>query len=199
MSDIFPLSPLEQTAKTHAILCSIGFLILLPIGVLVARFSRTFTPRWFYAHGLIQLVISGPIIWAGWNFGHKTASELQLEHYHTHHGKIGLALLILYVIQVSWGIVIHFFKTPSLFGGYRPPQNYFHIGLGVIILAMANYQVYYGLHTEWQDATGGLHVVPRSAKDAWIALVVIFWALVVLGYGLLPRQFAQEKEAREKA
>jgi len=64
---------------------------------------------------------------------------------------------------------------------------------------MANYQVYYGLHTEWQDATGGLHVVPRSAKDAWIALVVIFWALVVLGYGLLPRQFAQEKEAREKA
>jgi len=40
-ADTFPLS----SAKTHAILSSIGFLILLPVGVLVARYVRTFTPR----------------------------------------------------------------------------------------------------------------------------------------------------------
>ena len=100
-----------------------------------------FVFRWFYAHSFIQLVVSGPIIWAGWNYGHKTASQLQYVHYQHHHGKVGLALLILYVIQITWGLVIHFFKTPSLFKGYRPPQNYFHIILGVLILALAHYQV----------------------------------------------------------
>lgn len=41
----FPLSPIEQKARTHALLCTIGFLILLPVGTLVARYTRTFTRR----------------------------------------------------------------------------------------------------------------------------------------------------------
>lgn len=36
-----PLSDIEKRARNHAILCTIGFLILLPIGTLVARYSRT--------------------------------------------------------------------------------------------------------------------------------------------------------------
>jgi len=37
----FPLNQLERRARSHAILSTIGFLILLPIGVLVARYTRT--------------------------------------------------------------------------------------------------------------------------------------------------------------
>jgi hypothetical protein len=40
-----PLSSLEIKARTHAILCTVGFLILLPLGVLLARYARTFTRR----------------------------------------------------------------------------------------------------------------------------------------------------------
>jgi hypothetical protein len=40
-----PLSPFESRVRTHALLESIGFLVLLPIGVLVARYTRTFTAR----------------------------------------------------------------------------------------------------------------------------------------------------------
>ena len=34
-----------ESLKIHALLCSIGFLVLLPIGVLTARYLRTFTGR----------------------------------------------------------------------------------------------------------------------------------------------------------
>lgn len=37
-----PLSMQEILARRHAILCSVGFLILLPLGVLLARYTRTF-------------------------------------------------------------------------------------------------------------------------------------------------------------
>lgn len=41
-----PLSPIEVHARNHALLCSIGFLILLPIGALVPRYTRTLPYKW---------------------------------------------------------------------------------------------------------------------------------------------------------
>jgi hypothetical protein len=37
-----PLQPFAVPAKNHAIMVATGFLILLPIGVLGARYLRTF-------------------------------------------------------------------------------------------------------------------------------------------------------------
>jgi hypothetical protein len=42
----FPLTPVEKLAKTHAILCSVGFLVLLPLGALIARYGRNFTRQY---------------------------------------------------------------------------------------------------------------------------------------------------------
>lgn len=157
----FPLTAIEKQAKTHAILCTTGFLILLPVGVLVARFTRTFTnryakfdvprcvyflliwlpSRWWAAHFIIQFLISGPVIFAGWYMGHKTADQLQTGHFFDPHQKTGLALLILYVAQLLLGIVIHYFKFPSLFRGRRPPQNFLHVFLGLVIFILAAFQV----------------------------------------------------------
>ncbi|TFK37974.1 hypothetical protein BDQ12DRAFT_652212 [Crucibulum laeve] len=169
----FPLSDVERKAEHHAILCTVGFLICLPIGVLVARYTRTLPYRWFYAHWIIQLVISGPIIFAGWSMGYMTTNMLEQGHFIDPHEKIGLSLLILYIIQLFMGAFVHFFKFPSLFGGLRAPHNYFHVFLGLIIFILAAFQVHYGLYTEWAFATGGLHVVPDSAKHAWMALIIV--------------------------
>lgn len=189
------MTPLEKKAKAHAILCTTGFLILLPIGVLVARFTRTSTNRWWTAHWIIQLVISGPVIFAGWAMGHQTADTLNMGHFVDTHQKTGLALLALYVVQVVLGILIHFFKFPSLFRARRPPQNYLHVFLGLVIFILAAFQVHYGLYTEWSLALGGLHKVPQSAKNAWLALIIIFWILYIIGMVLIPRQMRQERRA----
>jgi hypothetical protein len=193
----FPLSPLEIRARNHAILCTVGFLVLLPIGALVARYSRTLPYKWFWAHWIIQLLITAPVIGVGWSLGYKTTSELELGHFKDPHEKVGLSLLILYVIQVLLGTVTHFFKLPSVFRGHRPPHSYLHVLLGLAIFGLAQWQVHYGLFTEWAFATGGLHQVPESAKHAWLAQVVVFWVLYGFGMALLPRQFKQESGLRQ--
>ncbi|PPR01959.1 hypothetical protein CVT26_008741 [Gymnopilus dilepis] len=201
----FPLNFQEVRARNHAILCTIGFLILLPIGSLVARYSRTLPYsrrswrifRWFWVHWIIQLVITAPIIGYGWALGYRTTTAYELGHFKDPHEKVGLALLILYCIQVLVGTVAHFFKLPSLFRGHRPPHSYFHAILGLAIIALAQWQVHYGLFTEWNIATGGVHKVPDSAKHAWLALLIVFWVLYGLGLALLPRQYKQESQARK--
>ncbi|KAJ6583005.1 hypothetical protein DFH09DRAFT_1245911 [Mycena vulgaris] len=191
----FPLNSIEIMARNHAILCTVGFLILLPLGVLLARYARTFSRRWFWGHAVMQLVISGPVIFAGWAMGHDLSVKLLMEDYNDPHQKIGIALLAMYVTQLLLGAFIHYVKMPALFAGHRPPQNYLHVILGLAILGLAAYQVHYGLTIEW-FFTGGLHSVPNSAMHAWLALIIVFWALYFLGMGLLPRQFSSEAEGR---
>ncbi|KAI0051372.1 hypothetical protein FA95DRAFT_323564 [Auriscalpium vulgare] len=176
-----PLNFVEKKARTHALLVSVGFLILVPLGTLTARYARTFTNRWWFGHWIINFVISGPVIFAGWALGHQTTSEsFTGGHYSDPHKKIGLALLIMYLLQLALGAVIHFVRVPFLFVGHRPPQNYIHAVLGLAILALAAYQVHYGLNTEWARTTGNVHPVPESAKHAWVALVVV--GLMILPY-----------------
>ncbi|KAJ7073235.1 hypothetical protein B0H15DRAFT_64982 [Mycena belliarum] len=191
-----PLTDIEIMARTHALLCSVGFLVLLPLGVLFARYARNFTHTWFWGHATLQLVVAGPVIFAGWAQGHTLAGKLGLLALNDRHQQIGIALLALYVTQLLLGAFIHLFKMPALFRGHRPPQNYLHGALGLALLALAAYQVHYGLTIEWLF-TGGLHKVPASALHAWMALIIIFWMLYVLGMALLPRQLARERAGRQ--
>jgi cytochrome b561 len=89
----------------------------------------------------MQLVISGPVIFAGWSMGHDLANILGFQQLQDPHQQIGIALLALYVTQLLLGTFIHFIKFQGLFRGYRPPQNYLHIALGLAILALAADQV----------------------------------------------------------
>ena len=57
MAIVIPLLPFEKYIIAHAIFCVIGFLGLLPLGALLARYSRTSTPRWFTAHWIVQFAI----------------------------------------------------------------------------------------------------------------------------------------------
>jgi len=199
-SDVsIPLSPFEILARNHALLCSIGFLIILPIGALIPRYTRTLPYKWFHAHWPIQLFIAAPIIFAGWALGKQTTAMLETPDYQDTHQKIGLCLLILFVLQLAFGAFAHFFKFSTFFHGHRAPHSYFHVAFGLIIILLAQYQVNYGLYTEWDFATGGLHQVPDSAKHAWLAVLVIFWPLYILGLALVPRQYNQERKSREAA
>ena len=55
----------EKVIILHAFLVSLGFLVLLPAGSLIARYGRVFTPEWFPAHKLSQYIIAGPVITIG--------------------------------------------------------------------------------------------------------------------------------------
>ena len=56
---------LEYLIRLHAFLVSFGFLVLLPLGALVARYSRVLKVEWFPYHWKINSYIAGPVITIG--------------------------------------------------------------------------------------------------------------------------------------
>ncbi|KAH9993163.1 hypothetical protein BJV77DRAFT_372323 [Russula vinacea] len=188
------LTDYEVIVRNHAVLMGTAFLVILPIGVLIARYLRTFTNRWWWAHWLTNFVVAGPLIFAAWG---EASKANQISGWpQDHHQRVGYAIISLYIAQVVIGVFIHFVRIPFLFVGHRPPQNYFHAILGLCILAMAGYQIHDGMYTEWPDLTGNIPPVKKSAKHAWLALLIIFWVLYGIGLAFLPRQYRQEAEGR---
>ena len=59
------LNGLEKVIVLHAFCVSLGFLVLLPAGSLIARWGRSFTPRWFKAHWVSNMVFALPVITLG--------------------------------------------------------------------------------------------------------------------------------------
>jgi len=189
-----PLSLYEQRVRDHAILASVAFLIVIPLGVLIPRYLRTFTNLWWYPHWLLNFFVGAPLVYAAWGMA---ARARHLSHFPLdHHKRVGFAILSLYTAQLLLGVFIHFVRVPFLFVHHRPPQNYFHTILGLTILAMAAYQIHYGLYHEWPIATGNIHPIKDWAKHTWLALVIVFWSLFVIGLAFLPRQYRQEREGR---
>jgi hypothetical protein len=173
----------------------IGFIILLPIGILIPRLARTFTKNWFYFHVAFQFFIAGPIIMAGFAMGYKAVQQTissgsgvtNWSDAHmvsiTAHTEVmsmmvhllqqtGLALFILYFVQITLGLFSHLIKFPSSrFLLHRSPQQLLHIALGLAIIGLAFYQVRLGYQVEWPLFIGT--IVPSSVNNAWMALVIV--------------------------
>ncbi|KAL0067391.1 hypothetical protein AAF712_005620 [Marasmius tenuissimus] len=187
-----PLRNYEKLFIAHAILCVIGFLLLLPAGALVARYFRTFTNGWFRSHWIIQ-VLGGVIIILGIALGIQAVSDLGGSHFSDTHQKLGLAAFILYFVQVLLGVFIHKIKLGK---GRRPPQNYLHAILGLAIIAIAMAQVRSGYRTEWPKVSGR-GPVSNGANIIWYVWVVLLPALYFVGLAFLPKQLRQEAASRQ--
>ncbi|KAE9405557.1 hypothetical protein BT96DRAFT_916027 [Gymnopus androsaceus JB14] len=197
-SESSPLSPFESKARIHAHVAFFAFVVALPIGVLIPRYLRTFkwSKSWLWPHLIVNFFLTGPLVFYAFALGYQVTSESPTPHFSDPHQKGGLALLILYLLQVSLGAFIHWVKIPFRFPGGRPPQNYLHAILGLTIIALASWQTHYGLWTEWALITGNAHPVNWRCKHFWLGIMISIWSLYAIGLLLLPRQLKQEKASR---
>ncbi|KDR75941.1 hypothetical protein GALMADRAFT_516288 [Galerina marginata CBS 339.88] len=188
----FPLLPYQKLIVAHAIFCTVGFLLLLPIGALLARYLRTIVagPTWFKGHWGVQFAIAGPTILIGVVLGIQSVNEAKALHLDDDHKRWGITIFILYFVQCGLGAFIHFVKKQNR--KRRPPQNYVHAVLGLAIIGLALYQVHSGYDHEWPSTTGR-DPLPAGVK-------IIFWVWVVLlpvsyaiGLSFLPKQYRQER------
>ncbi|KAI0779571.1 hypothetical protein C8Q74DRAFT_1217052 [Fomes fomentarius] len=200
MAIVIPLLPFEKYIVAHAIFCVIGFLGLLPLGALLARYTRTFSPKWYTAHWIVQFAIAGPVIIIGVSLGFHSVVLAQSGGANDMHKQSGVAIFVLYLAQLAFGASIHYYKPKAWAKGQgrRPYQNYFHAVTGLLIIALAMFQVRTGFRTEWHLQTGRPQI-SNGANVFWyiwiILLVVAYFAGVLL---LVPRQFRQEKEGMER-
>ncbi|KIM75769.1 hypothetical protein PILCRDRAFT_663916 [Piloderma croceum F 1598] len=185
-----PLQYYQKLIVAHAILCVVGFLAILPAGALFARYLRTVSPQWFKGHMTSQVFLAGPVIIAGVALGIEAVVKAGSKHLDDTHKKCGLAIFVLYFVQLALGSIIHWFKPRGT--SRRPPQNYLHAVVGLLLIALAFYQVRVGYRHEWPAQTGR-DPLPKAADIVWYIWVVLLPVIYFAGLALLPRQFRQER------
>ena len=184
-----PLTSRERMLVAHGIVLTVGFLAFLPFGSLLARYMRTFSHHWFRGHMILQGVVAGPLIIAGFALANSDSSEGPASD----HKRGGIAIFALYFLQVVLGWVIHKWK-PSKPG--RPPQNYFHAVLGLVIIGFSFYQVRNGFKEEWPRVTS--REEPKGAQIVLYVWLAVFCVAYFAGLAFLGKQFRQEKEFRQQ-
>ncbi|KAG7439470.1 CBD9-like protein [Guyanagaster necrorhizus] len=187
-----PLLPYQRMIVAHAILCVVGFLFFLPFGSLLARYVRTFTPKWYTGHWISQFAISGSLIIIGFALGVQSVTSAGALHLDDNHKQWGVAIFVIYWVQCALGAFIHWVKPKRPAG--RPLQNYFHAVFGLFIIALAFYQVRTGYKTEWPSATGRGDIA-KGADIVWYIWVVVP-LLYFAGLAFLPKQYRQEAAAK---
>ncbi|KAF8993680.1 hypothetical protein BDQ17DRAFT_1286196 [Cyathus striatus] len=187
-SNSIPLLPYQRMIVAHAVFCLVGFLLLLPVGGIIARYLRTFTSGWFRTHWIVQFVLAGPAIVIGVALGIRAIDMSGALHLDDDHKRWGIAIFVLYGIQCGLGAFIHFVK-PKQKG--RPPQNYFHAIFGLLIVGLAFFQVRTGYHEEWVKATGR-PALPNAVNIVFFLWLALLAAVYFFGLSLLPRQYRQE-------
>ncbi|TBU42503.1 hypothetical protein BD309DRAFT_174747 [Dichomitus squalens] len=129
----------DSVLVAHAALSAAGFLILLPLGALVARWARVFTPKWFTAHWFINVVLGIPLICVGWALGPLAVARRGMGHIVTPHQISGVVLFALYVFEVALGTVVHLRRPKD--GKHHPPRNIIHVVLGLAVFGLSIYTV----------------------------------------------------------
>ncbi|XP_057452939.1 cytochrome b561 and DOMON domain-containing protein At4g17280-like [Lotus japonicus] len=162
-----------NTTLVHGFLNAISWGILMPIGVIFARYLKTFNglgATWFHLHRACQSIafLIGIV-------GFVTGVYMG-NHYGVHHGPhrcIGITLIVLATAQVFVAICLR----PNKDHKYRKFWNFFHyiIGYSTIILAILNvckgFDILHG-HMMWKKMYIGVLI---SLAVIAVMLEVITW------------------------
>lgn len=145
--------------SVHGILMVIGWGILIPIGIYVARFERSWpNALWFQLHRIIQA--TGFVFFiAGFGVIVHYVRDRKRDHFLPGHAAAGLALTILGVIQMFGGIFRVAKEKP-----FRKQWEWGHRFSGFVILIFAIVMVFTGMNK--LDVSNGYVI----AFAVWIAV-----------------------------
>lgn len=166
--------PHQKLENAHGVISAVAWGILVPIGVMAARYLRPFPwadPLWFYLHITCQLT-GYTLGVVGWGLG------LQLQKYASpikyFHRNVGISIFVFATLQVLAMVL-----RPKRGSKHRRYWNMYHhtVGYATIILSIVN--IFEGLdllqpESKWKDAYIGvlvaLAVIAALLETAaWVA------------------------------
>ncbi|KAK9138747.1 hypothetical protein Sjap_009341 [Stephania japonica] len=133
-----PATTYANLRRGHGIVNMLGWGILMPIGVITARYLRHFDPIWFYSHVAIQMVafvlgVSGVI--AGFVLEDRLSVDVDK------HKTVGIFILIFGCLQA-----IAILVRPDKSSKARKYWNWYHSNVGRVLIIFAIANVFYGIH-----------------------------------------------------
>ncbi|KAI4329903.1 hypothetical protein MLD38_028236 [Melastoma candidum] len=161
----------------HGILNAVSWGIMLPLGVIIARYLRTFPsadPAWFYLHVFCQF--SAYVIGvAGWATGLKLGAESKGIVYY-YHRNIGIVLFSVATLQI-FALLLR----PKKDHKYRFYWNIYHHSLGYAIVALGIVNVFKGINilqpdNKWKH---GYIIAIAVLGGIAVLLELVTWAVVL--------------------
>ncbi|KAH7437689.1 hypothetical protein KP509_05G084200 [Ceratopteris richardii] len=163
-------SPHHSLKRTHGILNTLAWGIILPLGAIVGRYMRQFTDSiWFYIHVPLQ-ILGYTLGVIGWALGMRLRAVTSASH--KVHQNIGIALFVLATIQVL-ALVLR----PSKDHKIRRYWNYYHHSIGYAIVLLSIINIFEGLHilnpeTKWKSGYIAILVLMAVVS---VVLEVVTW------------------------
>lgn len=154
----------RRKKNVHGILATISWGILMPIGIMIARYLKVFksaNPAWFYLHAICQSLAFVLGI-AGCATGIKVRTDSIGSNY-TSHRVVGLLLFFLGLFQMS-----ALLYRPQKDHKFRFYWNIYHWGLGYSIVLLSIFNVFCGLD---------IYQPPKKWKDTYIGIIISLVAI----------------------
>ncbi|CAL9051356.1 unnamed protein product [Musa banksii] len=151
----------------HGVLNAISWGVLMPIGIIIARYMKVFKsadPAWFYLHVACQ--VSGYIIGvSGWGLGIKLGKDSAGITYHKHRD-LAIALFCLATVQV-----FALFLRPNKDHKYRLYWKIYHLAVGYSIVILSVVNIFEGF--DILDPA-------KKWKRAYVAIIVTLGAIALV-------------------
>ncbi|XP_031504882.1 cytochrome b561 and DOMON domain-containing protein At3g61750 [Nymphaea colorata] len=158
----------SQLKRSHGILAILGWGVLLPIGVIIARYCKKWDPLWYYLHAAIQCLgftIGLATVIAGGVLYQKLKVNIP-----THRG-IGIFVFVLSVLQVT-----AIFLRPHKDAKIRKYWNWYHHWVGRTALLLAAANIFIGIHV---GKPGKSWKIGYGFNLAFLFLAVIFLEVIL--------------------
>lgn len=165
----------------HMVFMIIGWMICFPLGILLARYGRTFF-TWFPKHRLIN-TIGFVAVFIGFFIVIAAVASEGGPHFSNTHEKLGLALFILLFLQIALGAFSHSLKNRR----QTRLVGYVHIPIGLILFGLSVYQIHEGFEEwDWEPPMYASYVI-----YAWAGLMAL---LYLIGFAFLPKELRQNRD-----
>ncbi|CAL4972684.1 unnamed protein product [Urochloa decumbens] len=152
--------------KWHGAMAGLGWGVLMPVGVALARYFKRHDPFWFYAHISVQgvgFVLGAAGVAAGFKLNDDGADS---------HQALGVAVLVMGCLQV-----LAFLARPGKGSKVRRYWNWYHhyVGRAAVVCAVANVFVGLSIAHEAAAASAFYGVFLAVCVVASVVLEVRLW------------------------
>lgn len=176
----------------HMSFMLIAWVLLVPAGILVARFGRL-AYTWFPAHRAIQAVAILFVL-IGFFLAVGAIQRGSGSHFDGRHQKLGLSTTILVVVQGISGQVVHVYKRKLRAAGKKPSRL---IGLAHIVVGLTTF----GLAIA--TISTGFSAWDWWGAPSWTSIPIWVWAAVlavvyfVAAAVLVPKELRKERDDQD--
>ncbi|UZJ53198.1 hypothetical protein CBS101457_002518 [Exobasidium rhododendri] len=177
-------SNITRIYLVHMIFMVVGWMLIAPLGILIARYGRTLF-KWFPAHRGLQLFAT-LLIFIAFFLAIAAVGMTGGAHFAYTHNKVGLALFILLFVQIALGVGSHAYrgKTGKRYIGYA------HAPLGLVLFGLSVWQIHLGFAIwKWEPPMYASYII-----YGWAGLMFL---LYIVGFVFLPKELRQDRATSE--